>query len=125
MFENNLRLIGLIDQQRTAFLGITGGEPTLLNQDLVKIIEECRLKLPNALLVLLTNGRKLNMPNFTKALVAAGHLCLRVEVALYADNDTEHDSTVGVPGSFYETIQGSHNLALLGRPLASERRCTL
>jgi len=36
-----------------------------------------------------------------------------IDIPLYADNDTEHDQIMGAKGSFYETIQGLQNLALL------------
>jgi len=117
LLERNLMLISLLDQTKTKQLGITGGEPTLLGEDLVKIIQACRKRLPNTLLTLLTNAIKLKDLEFARALVLSGLPRMVVEIALYGDNDTEHDSITGVKGSFYKTLEGLYNLALLGQPV--------
>ena len=117
LHENNLQLISLLDPKTTEQLGITGGEPTLLGEDLITLVQTCRQKLPNTLLTLLTNGRRLKDLEFARALVKAGSPNLLIEIPLFADNDTEHDAVMGAKGSFYETLQGLHNLALLGQPV--------
>ena len=117
LYENNLQLISLLDPKKTEHLGITGGEPTLLGEDLINLVQSCRQKLPNTMLTLLTNGRRLKDLEFARALVKAGYPRLLVEIPLFADNDTEHDAVMGAKGSFYETLQGLHNLALLGQPV--------
>jgi His-Xaa-Ser system radical SAM maturase HxsC len=113
----NLKLIELMDREQTRHLGITGGEPTLLEDDLLQIITRCLALLPKAHLTLLTNGRKLADMDFAKKLVGAGYPRLTVEVPLYADNDSDHDSIMGPQGSFYQTLTGLHNLALLDQPV--------
>jgi His-Xaa-Ser system radical SAM maturase HxsC len=115
--RNNLQLISLLDPKKTENLGITGGEPTLLGEDLITLVRACNQKLPNTVLTLLTNGRRLKDLEFARALVKAGYPRLLIEIPLFADNDTEHDAIMGAPGSFYETIQGLHNLARLGQPV--------
>jgi His-Xaa-Ser system radical SAM maturase HxsC len=117
LYENNLQLISLLDPKNTEHLGITGGEPTLLGEDLITLVQTCKQKLPNTLLTLLTNGRRLKDLEFARALVRAGAPNLLIEIPLFADNDTEHDAVMGAKGSFYETIRGLHNLALLGQPV--------
>lgn len=117
LYENNLQLISLLDPKTTEELGITGGEPTLLGEDLITLVQTCRQKLPNTVLTLLTNGRRLQDLEFARALVKAGSPNLLIETPLFADNDTEHDAVMGAKGSFYETLQGLHNLALLGQPV--------
>jgi His-Xaa-Ser system radical SAM maturase HxsC len=117
LHRHNLQLISLLDPQKTGQLGITGGEPTLLGDDLITLVRTCRQKLPRTLLTLLTNGRRLKDLEFARALVQAGFPNLLIEIPLFADNDTEHDAVMGAQGSFYETIQGLHNLALLGQPV--------
>ncbi len=113
LWEQNLRLLSLLDPKETACLAITGGEPTLLGDRLVELIRFCRQKLPRTHLTLLTNARKLKDLNFARELVLAGHPALLVEVPLFADNDTEHDRIMGARGSFWDTMQALHNLALL------------
>jgi His-Xaa-Ser system radical SAM maturase HxsC len=117
LLENNLKLISLLDPKQTENLGITGGEPTLLGDDLIRLVRAARQRLPHTLLTLLTNGRKLKDLEFAKALVQAGFPQLFIEIPLFADNDTEHDTVMGARGSFYDTLQGLHNLALLGQPV--------
>jgi len=108
----NLRLIELVDPDKTHNIGITGGEPTLLGQGLIKLIEVCKKRLPNTSLSLLTNGKRFSNLDFVKHLVGVDHSDLTICIPLYADNDTEHDRIVGVKGSFYETLKGIKNLAL-------------
>ena len=117
LLDNNLKLISLLDPKNTECLGITGGEPTLLGSGLIKLIQACREKLPNTSITLLTNGKKLKDFEFTRDLVLAGFPNLRLEIPLFADNDTEHDDIMGAKGSFYDTIEGLYNLARLGQPV--------
>jgi His-Xaa-Ser system radical SAM maturase HxsC len=98
-----------------SFWGAGHGEPTLIGDKLITLIEECRKRIPNTSLTLLTNGRKLSHLQFAKDIVKAGLPLMAIDIPLYADNDTEHDRIMGVEGSFYETVQGMHNLALLGQ----------
>jgi His-Xaa-Ser system radical SAM maturase HxsC len=88
-----------------------------LGEDLLRLIRECRRLLPRTRLTLLTNGRILKDLDFARELVQAGYPHLFVEIPLFADNDTEHDAIMAAPGSFYDTLQGLHNLALLDQPL--------
>ncbi len=117
LLEQNLMLISLLERRKERHLGITGGEPTILAENLIKFIQTCRAELPKTSLTLLTNGRKLQDFEFARALVLSGYPRLFMEIPVYGDNDTEHDSIMGASGSFYETIQGLHNLALLSQPV--------
>jgi len=117
LWEDNLELINLLDPREATCLAITGGEPTLLGEKLVDLIRLCRLKAPNVLLTLLTNARKLKDLAYAKEVVKAGYPALLVEAPLFADNDTEHDEVMGARGSFWDTMQGLHNLALLSQPV--------
>jgi His-Xaa-Ser system radical SAM maturase HxsC len=117
LMNQNLFIISHLDRNKTERLGITGGEPTLLGDKLIYLLEECRKRLPDTSITLLTNGRKLSDLQFAKDVVRAGLPLTVFDIPLYADNDTEHDRIMGAKGSFYETIQGMHNLALLGQPV--------
>jgi His-Xaa-Ser system radical SAM maturase HxsC len=117
MWEQNLRLLNLLDPKEATCLAITGGEPTLLGEKLIELIRLCRQKLPKAHLTLLTNARKLKNLDYARELVLAGHHALLVEAPLFADTDTEHDHIMGARGAFWDTIQGLHNLALLDQPV--------
>lgn len=108
----NEKVINFLDPSEVSQIGITGGEPTLLGQDLIKLIATCKKRLPKASLSLLTNGRKFSEFQFVKGLVEVAHPNLTICIPLYADTDTEHDRIVGHKGSFYETLEGIKNLAL-------------
>jgi His-Xaa-Ser system radical SAM maturase HxsC len=114
---NNLQMISLLDPKKTEDLGITGGEPTLLGEGLITLVQTCIQRLPHTVVTLLTNGRRLKDLEFARALVKAGSPRLLIEIPLFADNDTEHDAVMGAKGSFYETLQGLHNLARLEQPV--------
>ena len=114
--EETLALLPLIDPA-TRELGITGGEPTLLGDDLIRIIASCRDHLPNTTLHILSNGRRFKSASFADALGAVGHPDLMLGVPLYADVDTLHDYVVQSHGAFDETMLGLHNLARANVPV--------
>ncbi|MEW6687095.1 MAG: His-Xaa-Ser system radical SAM maturase HxsC [Candidatus Edwardsbacteria bacterium] len=111
--ELNLSLIRLMDPGKTKSLAITGGEPTLLCEELFELIRACKKYLPRTALILLSNGTRFKDLEFARSLARVDHPDLVIAIALYADNDKDHDNIVGVSGSFYKTIKGLHNLSLL------------
>jgi His-Xaa-Ser system radical SAM maturase HxsC len=104
-----LRIISLIDQ-KAQVLGITGGEPTLLGDRLIKIVRECKERLPRTQLALLSNGIRFEDFDYVKELMLVQHPGLIIDIPLHSDTDTEHDKIIGVKG-FYKTIKGLYNLA--------------
>jgi len=106
----NLRIISLMDK-KTLYLGLTGGEPTLLEDRLIHIIDTCKRRLPKTELNLLTNGIRFENFKYVEKLASAMHPHLTIDIPLYADTDTMHNDIVGVNG-FYKTIKGLYNLAL-------------
>lgn len=97
------------------FIGFTGGEPTLLGNDLVYLVNKLAGKYPDIIIDILSNGRlqakeefkdilaKINKPN--NVIFA---------IPLYSDIYKEHDYIVQAKDAFYQTILGIHNLASLG-----------
>jgi len=112
----HLRLIDLIHQDTTE-LGITGGEPTLLKDDLLRIIAHAKDRLPRTSLHLLSNGRLFYYARFAQRLSAIQHHNLMIGIPLYSDLDTVHDYVVQAKGSYEETIVGLHNLARYDVPV--------
>jgi len=108
--EEVLALIRLIPQ-KTRLLGITGGEPTLVGDNLFRIIKSCKQNLPNTALQLLSNGIKFADFDYTKNFALVGHPDIQIGIPLYADTDTEHNYIVQANG-FYKTLKGIQNLAL-------------
>lgn len=112
----HLRLIGLMDS-RTRELGITGGEPTLLKDDLLQIIAKCKELLPQTALHILSNGRLFYYGALARKLAEIGHPDLMIGVPLYSDLDWEHDFVVQAPGAFDQTMIGLHNLGRYNVPV--------
>lgn len=105
-----LKTIGLIDRNE-AQLGFTGGEPTLLGDQLATLLRACRTALPETHLHVLTNGRRFAEPDLARTLIEAGGDKTVWAVPLYADVAHAHDAIVAAPGAFEETLGGLYALA--------------
>jgi len=114
--HEHLRLLELIDPS-TSELGITGGEPTLMKGDLLRIVERCKELLPETSLHILSNGRLFYYGSLARGLGLIGHPDLMIGVPLYSDLDFEHDFIVQAAGAFDETMIGLQNLGRFGVPV--------
>lgn len=112
----HLRLLDLIDPG-TKELGITGGEPTLLKDDLLRIIAKAKERLPRTALHILSNGRLFYYGSFARRLARIEHPDLMIGVPLYSDLDSIHDFVVQARGAFDETVIGLQNLGRHGVPV--------
>lgn len=108
--NEHLRLVELMDQN-VEYLGITGGEPTLLKDDLFKLLAKCRDCLPHAHVQVLTNGRLFIYESFAKKAAEVGHPRLTWAIPLYSDIDKDHDYIVQGVDAFHQTVAGIYNLA--------------
>jgi His-Xaa-Ser system radical SAM maturase HxsC len=108
--EFNLKLLSLFDKD-TKDIGITGGEPTLIGDNLFILIEYIKKHLPNSSISLLSNGVKFADKDYAQKLALIGHRDLQIDIPLFSDIDTEHNRIVGA-NTFYKTIEGLYNLAL-------------
>ncbi|MDO8282677.1 MAG: His-Xaa-Ser system radical SAM maturase HxsC [Thermodesulfovibrionia bacterium] len=104
--------LSLLDSE-TEVIGITGGEPTMVWEDLMEVLTICRTKLPKTSIQLLTNARVLKDFGKTQELSIAGGKNLIVCIPVYADVYSIHDKIVSVKGAFWETINGIYNLERL------------
>lgn len=109
----NLRLIELIAKPPRRLV-ITGGEPTLLGDGLLKIISALRNKFPSTYLHMLTNGRTFAWPAFTARLAGVRHPNFILGIPLYSDDPTIHDYVVQSRDAFDQTVLGLHQLARYG-----------
>jgi His-Xaa-Ser system radical SAM maturase HxsC len=109
----NARALRLMPSD-VAVLGITGGEPTLLESRLADLLRLCRTVLPSAQVEILSNGRKLADETLATAIAAGSDDKVLFTIPLYADNPVRHDYIVQADGAFNETILGFYNLAALG-----------
>lgn len=103
------KIIKLIDK-KTTNIGISGGEPTLIKHDLVKILSMFRKSLPNTQLSLITNGRMFYYKSFVDAITNINNKNILFCIPLHSHKEDIHDEITQVKGSFEETHQGIKNL---------------
>jgi His-Xaa-Ser system radical SAM maturase HxsC len=111
--REHLRVLSLVEMP-PEFLCITGGEPTLLGDDLVTLITEIRDRLPGTSLQMLTNGRNYANAHYTAKLASIGHPKFISAIPLYADVAGIHDYVVQSEGAFDQTVEGLYNAAAVG-----------
>lgn len=115
LHDINQKVLSLIKTGSLQHIGITGGEPTVVLDQLCETLDYLQSHFPDAFISLLTNGRRLQDFDLVRQIVAVKNKKLLFCIPLYADNDAQHDAIVGVPGAFEDTIQGIYNLYRLGK----------
>ena len=116
LIEENLQLIRLMNPA-TRYLGMTGGEPTLLKDDLIRIIAACKEYLPNTAIDLLTNGRMFLYDSYARKIADVRHSGLTVCIPLYSHIPSEHDYIVQAKDGFVQAMEGLYNLGRLRQRL--------
>jgi His-Xaa-Ser system radical SAM maturase HxsC len=111
-----LAALPLMDPE-TRELGITGGEPTLLEDGLLRILACARDHLPRAAVHVLSNGRLLRYLSLARAVADVRHPDLMFGIPLYADVGHRHDFVVQAAGAFDDTLRGIMNLGRCGVPV--------
>lgn len=106
----NLQLISLFDKN-TQEIGITGGEPTLIGDNLFTLINHIKKELPQTAISILSNGVKFADKEYAMKLAKCRHQDLQIDIPLFSDIAEEHNHIVGAK-TFYKTVQGLYNLAL-------------
>ncbi|MDH6534817.1 His-Xaa-Ser system radical SAM maturase HxsC [Parabacteroides sp. 52] len=106
----NLNLVSLFDKS-TQEIGITGGEPTLIEDNLFVLIRHIQKRLPKASISILSNGVKFAEKEYAAKLAKCHHRDLQIDIPLFSDIAQEHNRIVGAK-TFYKTVQGLYNLAL-------------
>jgi His-Xaa-Ser system radical SAM maturase HxsC len=104
-----LEAIPLISPE-TLQLGISGGEPTMAPENLLKIILACKNFLPKTALHILSNGRFFNYMSFCQDIAKIGHPNAVFGIPIYSDLSYLHDFIVQSKGAFDQTIRGIMNL---------------
>ena len=111
-----LDLIPLISRD-TSEIVLTGGEPTLLKSNLLKIIRKLKSYLPNTAVHILSNGRLFSYLSLARDIAAIEHSDLMIGIPLYSDISNIHDYVVQADGAFDETIRGIVNLKRYNVPV--------
>ncbi len=106
----NMKLISLFDKG-TEEIGITGGEPTLIGDNLFVLIKHIQKELPKTAISILSNGVRFADKEFAMKLAKCHHRDLQIDIPLFSDIADEHNRIVGAK-TFYKTIQGLYNLAI-------------
>jgi His-Xaa-Ser system radical SAM maturase HxsC len=107
--DDLLAAIPLIDPD-TQEIGFTGGEPTLLGDRLVRLIQQAKSYLPRTALHVLSNGRTFSDIDFANRVAGIQHHDLMFGIPIYSDLSDRHDYVVQSDGAFDETIRGILNL---------------
>ncbi len=106
----NISLIDLMDPS-TKEVGITGGEPTLIGDNLFILIKHIQKRLPKAAISILSNGVRFSDKGYAKKLALCQHPDLQIDIPVFSDVASVHNRIVGA-NTFYKTVQGLYNLAL-------------
>ncbi len=122
------RFIDLMDPNAD-YVCITGGEPTLLRNDFLKLIEHFKNHFSRTILHILTNGRTFAYKNFLVDFQKVRPYNTLLGIPIHADNAELHDYISQAKGSFNETIRGLDNLYAAGeyielRIVTSKLNCT-
>lgn len=99
----NLKLISLFDKS-TQEIGITGGEPTLIGDNLFVLINHIKKELPKTAISILSNGVKFADKEYAMKLAKCKHHDLQIDIPLFSDIAEEHNRIVGAK-TFYKTVQ--------------------
>lgn len=94
----------------TNHITITGGEPGLLKENLIKVLAECKRYLPDTDFLLLSNGRIFSNTEYARNIKKNAPQYFRIAVPLYADNEKLHDEITQTRGSFKQTLLGIKKL---------------
>lgn len=111
--ETANRVLDLLEGEQLPAICITGGEPTLLGKDFVRIVRRCTSEHPESQVDILTNGQTFSDFDFAKSVAEACGQGARLCISLHADCDELHDSIVQSKGAFRKTHSGLFNLARL------------
>jgi His-Xaa-Ser system radical SAM maturase HxsC len=109
LVEDLLKAIPLMSPE-TIELGITGGEPTLLHDGLIRLLVSARDHLPHTAVHLLTNGRLFAYIRYAEKVAEVRHHDLMLGIPLYSDLAEQHDYVVQARGAFDQTVRGFLNL---------------
>lgn len=93
---------------------ITGGEPFLLKEDLFEILTRLRERVPNAQVLLLTNGRAFADKYYARQFVEKKPQMCTAGIPIHGSNEEKHDAITQARGSFRQTILGIKHLIQLG-----------
>jgi His-Xaa-Ser system radical SAM maturase HxsC len=115
-YKKNMELINTAPKE-LGDIGITGGEPTLLNERFFELLQYINIVLPDTYIHVLSNGRRFADLLYCSGFYKINHKNLLVGIPLHSDFSGDHDITTQVKNSFNETMIGLYNLGRLNIPI--------
>src|SRR4051794_23761665 len=109
LLDDAFELIRLLPRT-TPGIAFTGGEPTLYGDGLIRLLRLCKNLLPFAGVHVLSNGRRFDDVDFTRAWASIANPNLMVGIPLYGAEPALHDYVVQANGAFDDTVRGILNL---------------
>lgn len=94
----------------TNHITITGGEPGMIKENLIRLLDECKKYLPDTDFLLLSNGRIFSNTEYTKNIKKCAPKYFRIAIPLYADNEKLHDEITQTKESFKQALLGIKKL---------------
>ncbi len=102
-------ILDLLKNKKVEHCCITGGEPTLLKKDFIKVLKRINTEHPNVFLDILTNAKTFADENYVKEIYSVATANNTFCVSFHADIPQLHNKIVGKDGSFTETEKGIHS----------------
>jgi len=88
------------------YIGITGGEPTILGIRLTQLLNKLTTKYPNILIDILSNGRRLSVQYLSELHRIHKPYNIKWCIPIYSDVDYIHDYIVQGNNAFWQTTRG-------------------
>lgn len=107
----NDKILDYLKKEPIEHIGVTGGEPTLKKDDLVKLLKKAQTYFPKASIDLLTNAKKLADFSLSKEL-AISNQNITFCISFPSDNEDDFNEIMGAK-IYHNTLKAIQNLALL------------
>jgi His-Xaa-Ser system radical SAM maturase HxsC len=104
-------------------IGISGGEPTILGEQFIELLNKLNSYLPRTALHVLSNGKAFTDIEFISNISKTKHSDLMFGIPLYSHIDYRHDYIVQDKGAFNKTVEGILNLKQFSQKV--ELRCVI
>lgn len=115
LLDEAMELVRLIPRHAAKIMCISGGEPTLLGDGFIDLLQLLKSRLPNTSLHILSNGRSFADAAFAEKYAEIQHPDIMVGIPIYSADPARHNYVVQSEGAFDETIRGILNLKRLGQ----------
>lgn len=94
----------------TPFICITGGEPTLLKENLFTLLDMCKNRFQHTEFLMLSNGRVFYYDAYTKEFIKHCPNNIIIGIPIHSSNEETHYAITRVKGSYKQTVKGIENL---------------